>query len=49
MIRFAGRRLLDDDDVAVLEEHIDVEQRALRAYRLLGELSDTDREPVQLE
>jgi RNA polymerase sigma factor (sigma-70 family) len=46
--RFAGRRLLDADDIAILEEHIDAEQRAHRAYELLGELSETDRELVEL-
>lgn len=46
--RFAGRRLLDADDIAMLEEHIDAEQRARRAYELLGGLWATDRELVVL-
>jgi RNA polymerase sigma factor (sigma-70 family) len=46
--RFAGRRLLDADDVALLEDQIDNERRAHSAYRMLGELSAADRELVEL-
>jgi RNA polymerase sigma factor (sigma-70 family) len=46
--RFAGRRLLDVEDIAVLEEQIAAEQRARPVHALLGELSETDRELVQL-
>jgi RNA polymerase sigma factor (sigma-70 family) len=46
--RFAGRRLLDTEDIAHLEEQIDAEQQADRVHRLLGELSSTDRELLEL-
>lgn len=46
--RFAGRRLLDAEDIAVLEEQIDAERRAPRAFDALSGLSPTDRELVQL-
>lgn len=48
MVRFAGRRLLDAEDIAVLVEHIDAERQAHRVYSLLSELSPTDRELVEL-
>jgi RNA polymerase sigma-70 factor (ECF subfamily) len=46
--RFAGRRLLDAEDIALLEEHIDTEQRARLAYQQLDVLSPKDRELVHL-
>lgn len=46
--RFAGRRLLGVEDIAVLEERIAAEQRAQPVRVLLAELSETDRELVQL-
>lgn len=48
MVRFAGRRLLDDEDIAVLEQQVDAERRAHRLHALLGELSEMDRELLQL-
>jgi len=47
-VRFAGRRLLDAEDIAHLEERIDAEHRIHRAYSRLPELSETDRELVEL-
>jgi RNA polymerase sigma factor (sigma-70 family) len=46
--RLAGRRLLDADDIAALEEQIDHEHDARLAYGLLDDLSATDRELVEL-
>jgi len=46
--RFAGRRLLDHEDIARLEEQIDAEHRASRARDVLHELSPTDRELIEL-
>ncbi|MGW0435315.1 RNA polymerase sigma factor [Micromonospora sp. NPDC003197] len=46
--RFAGRRLLDPEDIVRIEEQIDAEQRACQAKGLLRELSATDRELVEL-
>ncbi|WP_405109103.1 sigma-70 family RNA polymerase sigma factor [Micromonospora sp. NBC_01405] len=47
-VRFAGRRLLDADDIVRIEEQIDAEQRARRARGVLRELSTTDRELIEL-
>jgi RNA polymerase sigma-70 factor (ECF subfamily) len=46
--RFAGRRLLDAEDIATLEEHISTERRARLAYQQLDALSPKDRELVHL-
>jgi RNA polymerase sigma-70 factor (ECF subfamily) len=46
--RFAGRRLLDAEDISVLEEQIAAEQRVRPVRALLSELSETERELVQL-
>jgi RNA polymerase sigma factor (sigma-70 family) len=46
--RFAGRRLLDAEDITQLEEQIDAEQQARRAHHLLADLSSTDRELLEL-
>jgi RNA polymerase sigma factor (sigma-70 family) len=47
-VRFAGRRLLDPEDILRIEEQIDAGQRAHRARGVLRELSATDRELVEL-
>jgi RNA polymerase sigma-70 factor (ECF subfamily) len=46
--RLAGRRLLDAEDIAQIEEQIDAEQRVRGAYGALDSLSATDRELVEL-
>jgi RNA polymerase sigma-70 factor (ECF subfamily) len=46
--RFAGRRLLDADDIARLEERIDAAHAARAALERLDRLSTVDRELVEL-
>jgi RNA polymerase sigma factor (sigma-70 family) len=46
--RFAGRRLLDAEDISHLEERIDAEHLLRSAYHRLQGLSTTDRELVEL-
>ncbi|MGW1060074.1 RNA polymerase sigma factor [Micromonospora rubida] len=47
-VRFAGRRLLDAEDIVRIEEQIDAEQRVHQARGVLRELSATDRELIEL-
>lgn len=47
-LRIAGRRLLDAEDIARLEEQIDAEHQARHAHDLLRQLPATDRELVEL-
>lgn len=44
----AGQRLLDDDDIARLEERIDAEGAARRLREALSALSDSERAVVEL-
>jgi RNA polymerase sigma factor (sigma-70 family) len=46
--RFGGRRLLDEDDIARLEDRIDAEAQAGRLYLALDRLSDAERAVVEL-
>ncbi|GII77847.1 DNA-directed RNA polymerase sigma-70 factor [Sphaerisporangium rufum] len=46
--RIAGRRLLDADDVARLEERIDAEDAARRALAALAELPEGERAVLEL-
>lgn len=46
--RFAGRRLLDEDDIARLEERIDAESAARGAYEALAGLADSERAVLEL-
>jgi len=46
--RFAGRRLLDDDDIARLEDRIDAESAARAAYAALADLADDERAVLEL-
>ncbi|UGQ15657.1 RNA polymerase sigma factor [Yinghuangia sp. ASG 101] len=46
--RVAGRRLVDDDDIARLEERLDAEADARRTYRALRDLPDRDRAVLEL-
>jgi RNA polymerase sigma factor (sigma-70 family) len=46
--RFAGRRLLDDDDIARLEERIDAESAARRARAALAGLPADERAVLEL-
>jgi RNA polymerase sigma-70 factor, ECF subfamily len=46
--RFAGRRLLDDDDIARLDERIDAEGAARRARAALAGLSVDERAVLEL-
>jgi len=46
--RFAGRRLLDDDDIARLEDRIDAEGAARAAYVALAGLADDERAVLEL-
>jgi RNA polymerase sigma factor (sigma-70 family) len=46
--RFAGRRLLDDDDIARLEDRIDAESAARAAYAALAGLPDDERAVLEL-
>jgi RNA polymerase sigma-70 factor (ECF subfamily) len=46
--RFAGRRLLDEDDIARLEERIDAEGAARSAYAALAGLADGERAVLEL-
>jgi len=46
--RFAGRRLLDHDDVTRLEERIDAEAQAGRLYLAMDRLSDGERAVLEL-
>ncbi|HET7016311.1 MAG TPA: sigma-70 region 4 domain-containing protein [Streptosporangiaceae bacterium] len=48
MGRFAGRRLLDDDDIARLEDRIDAESAARAAYAALAGLADNERAVLEL-
>lgn len=44
----AGRRLLDDDDIARLEERIDAESAARRVFQALSRLPENERAVVEL-
>jgi RNA polymerase sigma factor (sigma-70 family) len=44
----AGRRLLDEDDIARLEERIDAETAARRLYQALSRLPENERAVVEL-
>ena len=44
----AGRRLLDDDDIARLEERIDAESAARSLYQALSRLPENERAVVEL-
>jgi RNA polymerase sigma-70 factor, ECF subfamily len=46
--RIAGRRLLDDDDIARLEERIDAESPGRAAYQALERLSSDERAVLEL-
>ncbi|WP_433512697.1 RNA polymerase sigma factor [Nonomuraea sp. CA-143628] len=46
--RLGGRRLLDSDDLAELEERIDAESVARRAFEAMAELPDGDRAMLEL-
>ncbi|MFD9858132.1 RNA polymerase sigma factor [Streptomyces alboflavus] len=46
--RIAGRRLLDDDDIARLEEKLDAEQGGRRALELLADLPESERAVLEL-
>ncbi len=46
--RFAARRLLDDDDIARLEDRIDAEGAARAAYVALAGLADDERAVLEL-
>ncbi|QCX74642.1 ECF RNA polymerase sigma factor SigE [Streptomyces sp. YIM 121038] len=46
--RIAGRRLLDDDDIARLEEKLDAERGGRRALELLAELPESERAVLEL-
>ncbi|MEV5411518.1 sigma-70 family RNA polymerase sigma factor [Thermopolyspora sp. NPDC052614] len=46
--RIAGRRLLDQDDVAHLEERIDAEAPARRALQAMAELPESERVLVEM-
>ncbi|MEU7927078.1 RNA polymerase sigma factor [Micromonospora sp. NPDC049801] len=46
--RLAGRRLLDADDIARIEERIDAESLARRTYRALGGLPEHTRALLEL-
>lgn len=46
--RFAGRRLLDEDDIARLEERIDAEGAARTAYAALAGLAEDERAVLEL-
>ncbi|MFD5696956.1 RNA polymerase sigma factor [Streptomyces lasiicapitis] len=46
--RIAGRRLLDDDDIARLEEKLDAEQGGRRALELLANLPESERAVLEL-
>jgi RNA polymerase sigma factor (sigma-70 family) len=46
--RMAGRRLLDDDDIARLEERIDAESPGRAAVLALARLSDDERAVLEL-
>lgn len=46
--RFAGRRLLDAEDIVRIEEQIDAEHRTRQARNVLCALSPSERELVEL-
>ncbi|MBN6051252.1 sigma-70 family RNA polymerase sigma factor [Nonomuraea sp. RK-328] len=46
--RVSGRRLLDSDDVARLEERIDAESRARRAFEAMAGLPEGERAVLEL-
>jgi RNA polymerase sigma factor (sigma-70 family) len=46
--RFGARRLLDEDDIARLEDRIDAEAQAGRLYLALDRLSDAERAVLEL-
>jgi RNA polymerase sigma factor (sigma-70 family) len=46
--RFGGRRLLDEDDIARMEDRIDAEAQAGRLYLALDRLSDAERAVLEL-
>lgn len=46
--RFNGRRLLDEDDIARLEERIDAEAQAGELYLAMDRLSDGERAVLEL-
>jgi len=46
--RLAGRRLLDEDDIARLEDRIDAESAARAAYAALAALADDERAVLEL-
>lgn len=47
-VRLSGRRLLDSDDVARMEERIDAEGEARRALTAIGELPEGQRALLEL-
>ncbi|MEX3107566.1 RNA polymerase sigma factor [Streptomyces sp. V2] len=48
MRRVSGRRLLDADDIARLEEQLDAESPGRRALSMLGQLPDGERAVMEL-
>lgn len=46
--RVAARRLLDDDDIARLEDRIDAEANARQLYQAMDDLGDTGRAVLEL-
>jgi len=46
--RIGGRRLLDEDDIARMEDRIDAEAQAGRLYLALDRLSDAERAVLEL-
>ncbi|SNT15443.1 RNA polymerase sigma factor, sigma-70 family [Micrococcales bacterium KH10] len=46
--RISGRRLLDPDSIARIEERLDAERSARAMYRALSQLSSADRQLVEL-
>ena len=46
--RYSGRRLLDDDDIARLEERIDAEAQAGELFLAMDRLSDAERAVLEL-
>lgn len=46
--RLNGRRLLEDDDIARMEERIDAEAQARELYLALDRLSDAERAVIEL-
>lgn len=46
--RVSGRALVDDGDLARLEERIDAEEQARRLYLAMGRLSEAERAVLEL-